>query len=675
MFQLLCHALKQLRSWKFSVTLSRLISKFISLLTFLSRLKGPPQGPPADRTWKLTSEIRVDGAAMTLPDSLPGPLSVIDRNSLNMQPTTPPLPLTEISHSGRQSGHDDDSRSTHDRLGIRYSLTGNPYNTPSLRSGRSATGGHTGGLIAEPPSRVNTEIEEQYTLKLSPISPSELKRYDSWDARAEYENASNMVPSRWERYRRPFGLVPDPLIPSLTAYFPQHFQANPVPDGWKMLHHPEGSNFYYHESLRTFTDVNVCDDDIQGDVEFYANHFRSKLELLLLHHSNHLEEYQIDAIKNKSLLVLEPQLNSAEDDVDICYYFVNPEGQSLFWIHDVNSLLWGLEGVRDMSHKRLGIAAYYWKHCMMYPVACEINDNILDDAKSTMIFAKCNYTSTDTIGHLLNVHDIDTYLSVIDDIKVGATRQESRAVCAIGRIMHNITYNQFMNFHGTTNARLYDEDVYGWILGWDYYPSLWMELGSWFLFRAPKAYVSTLHDIYLNKIANRYTWREFITRLHMQLQDFNLLATVLLGANVGFLSIQSVDNGDNGQKSFTQIASYWSLTTSVGSIVLGTFLVRFHQSEGHKDVGAVASFLKKMHSHKRGLERLAVVYSLPYALLMWSLVFFSVAFITEAYQAGDRYDIISLAVVLGLTFCLVVYGTTSILYGSHNRGILSLLLR
>jgi len=372
--------------------------------------------------------------------------------------------------------------------------------------------------------------------------------------------------------------------------------------------------------------------------------------------------------------VVEPQLRKTRDgdfDVVICYYFVNHEGQSLFWLHDVDFTLFNLGGVVNMSHKRLGVAAHYWKHCMMYPVGCKIDDKLLEEIKNTIIYAKCNYTSANSAGNFLSINEVDTYLSVVDNLE-RATRRENYATCAIGLIMHTITYNQFMNFHGQGNARLHDEEVYWWISGWDYYPSLWMKFGSWLLFLAPKIYVNTLHDIYLDKIANRYTWNEFIVHLNMQLQDFNLLATVLLNANVGFLAIQSVDNGDNGNRSPTQILSYWSLSASVGSILLGTFLVRFHQSEGHKDVTAVATFLKKMHSSKRGLEQLAVVYSLPYALLMWSLIFFSIAFVTEAYQTGDRSDIISLAVVVGLTLCLIIFGTSSILYGSHNRNTTSL---
>lgn len=91
----------------------------------------------------------------------------------------------------------------------------------------------------------------------------------------------------------------------------------------------------------------------------------------------------------------------------------------------------------------------------------------------------------------------------------------------------------------------------------------------------------------MDNIASTVEWSGFITKLNGQLQNFNLLVsklssgcvtcnmhrqgTVLLGANVGFLAIQSVDSG-NG-RSMTQIASYTSLVFSFGSIALGlTFI-------------------------------------------------------------------------------------------------------
>jgi hypothetical protein len=54
-------------------------------------------------------------------------------------------------------------------------------------------------------------------------------------------------------------------------------------------------------------------------------------------------------------------------------------------------------------------------------------------------------------------------------------------------------------------------------------------------------------------------------------------ATVLLNANVAFLAIQSVDSSAPlGGRSGQQRASYFSIMTSIGAIVLGLLLVRQH---------------------------------------------------------------------------------------------------
>ena len=61
-------------------------------------------------------------------------------------------------------------------------------------------------------------------------------------------------------------------------------------------------------------------------------------------------------------------------------------------------------------------------------------------------------------------------------------------------------------------------------------------------------------------------------------------ATVLLGANVGFLAIGTVDNG-NGV-SLRQITSYLSLMASFASIMLGLVFVRHNRTESRNSVFA-----------------------------------------------------------------------------------------
>lgn len=111
----------------------------------------------------------------------------------------------------------------------------------------------------------------------------------------------------------------------------------------------------------------------------------------------------------------------------------------------------------------------------------------------------------------------------------------------------------------------------------------------------------------------------------------------MLTANMVFLAIQSVDNGGNPtpHRSVAQVASYISIVTSLGSILLSLLLL--HQNRSKKNNAAEAVSLSTSASNSwsnqasctqawflgnmndgRGLQTLAILYALPSALLMWS---------------------------------------------------------
>lgn len=115
-------------------------------------------------------------------------------------------------------------------------------------------------------------------------------------------------------------------------------------------------------------------------------------------------------------------------------------------------------------------------------------------------------------------------------------------------------------------------------------------------------------------------------------------AAVLLNANLAFLSIQSVDDGRIAvpDRSAAQIVSYISIVTGLGSALLSLLLTRENRSKGRESADTVvrtcdvlrqccshawqANFLGNTTHKARGLEHLAILYALPYALLMWSSV-------------------------------------------------------
>ena len=65
---------------------------------------------------------------------------------------------------------------------------------------------------------------------------------------------------------------------------------------------------------------------------------------------------------------------------------------------------------------------------------------------------------------------------------------------------------------------------------------------------------------------------------------------MLLNANVAFLAIPSVDSG-NHTRTPAQLASYFSVITSVGSVAAGLLLLRYHRN---RPLGAIEEIVSRL---------------------------------------------------------------------------------
>ena len=162
-------------------------------------------------------------------------------------------------------------------------------------------------------------------------------------------------------------------------------------------------------------------------------------------------------------------------------------------------------------------------------------------------------------------------------------------------------HNKFIHLCGQKGARLdHDHSIHGSAVN----PrSILVKVLSPFLFWAPDAHLRDLSKIWVDRLAHRRPWKKLMTKLVTDWQEFNLpvllfdlcselklthlrfQATVLLSANMSFLAIQSVDNGGAKVKdrSAAQIASYISIVTSLGTVILSLLLVRQYRSKGSAD--------------------------------------------------------------------------------------------
>jgi hypothetical protein len=362
-------------------------------------------------------------------------------------------------------------------------------------------------------------------------------------------------------------------------------------------------------------------------------------------------------------LVLE--LMHIGETVTAGYYFVHHENRCLFWLQDFDAtvILRECSGVIELSHMQIELEAQYWRHIDLFPHTSAIHSQVLRQLQQIIRFAISDcMTSEVSAVCAFSIDVLKNTLDLIKDVDVEDDWiQSAHDKCFIARMMNHFRHCQYLNYHGQQCARLSrDQTVHG-----DTYQerSVMMRCLAPFLFNAPYEHVHSLHKLYVDSIVNQLDWRSFVQNLNAEMQDFNLLATVLLSVNVGFLAIQSVDEG--GGYSLSQVASYVSVISSFGSMLLGVNIARQSYARGPDMVDNVQAWLESLVHLKHGLETLAIMYSLPYALLMWGMIFFVLAFFTECFHHSSAVP--SVPVSVAALFVLVLVGWSHHTLGDTNR--------
>ena len=77
---------------------------------------------------------------------------------------------------------------------------------------------------------------------------------------------------------------------------------------------------------------------------------------------------------------------------------------------------------------------------------------------------------------------------------------------------------------------------------------------------------------------------------------------------------------------------------------------------GNMEGMATNLFLSDRSDSSSGIEMLAVVFSVPYALLMWSMLAFFFSFCITWYSSGDPVVLALISVACGLVILLIVCG-------------------
>ncbi|KAK0496997.1 hypothetical protein EDD18DRAFT_1331688, partial [Armillaria luteobubalina] len=302
------------------------------------------------------------------------------------------------------------------------------------------------------------------------------------------------------------------------------------------------------------------------------------------------------------------------------YYFVNHDAECIFWLSKctLDSYLWEFRGKMSTDFIR--------------NVIMSNTSTVTLGIDKLKTMSKAIFDAESKTSHFINS-------SVAINRAFTSELDASEMAGKPASYMMALLRDQIYNYHGQRHARTYrDDSVYGYNFHKEKHTVLFRTMNL-LLFYAPIKHYTELNKVWVDRVISKESWQRLIEQITDKWQQHIVLVSV-------------------SYRTVTQLLCYSSVASSMATIILGLTLTNYHNPLKRADLMDVVpldplgSFLERHWQWKIGFERLSIMYSTPYVLIMWSMVSFLASFFLICFEASNP---VSLKVFMTLTLLL---GTT-----------------
>ncbi|EJD35924.1 hypothetical protein AURDEDRAFT_117226, partial [Auricularia subglabra TFB-10046 SS5] len=418
--------------------------------------------------------------------------------------------------------------------------------------------------------------------------------------------------------------------------------------GWAIYTHPDGTAYLYHSSQQTVVEHPGYDEGLDR----YILLITAKMLRLRMGVNRYLES-SVDSSACELFLRVDPESQ------EVLYYFTDWNRRSVFWLHPY-TLERPFSSVSQLQHL---LQYQFWEHVARFP-----SHRLLPEGSREALQSLLTYQVIDVVTNALSTapystSDATSFLGCL-------TRSYAQAAGGIDGALNGTVARlwveqcrlRFQHLYGTPHARA--ERTERRAMAPMEAPRRWYQvIGLLLLFNEPYNFYLSLMDIFVDEVIYERSWKAFYQdTLREEWKDHAFMATVCLAANMAFLTVGNVGGNVIGSDSLSptsQVLSLCSTIFSIGSIVIGKSLPNFHRRLQNCSAFEAAQYMTSFSKrHRNGLYRLAMLFSLPFALFMWSLALFvaalfSFAFGRWAWSTGIPVVLVSAGIVGVLMTSLV----------------------
>ncbi|KDQ20036.1 hypothetical protein BOTBODRAFT_384973 [Botryobasidium botryosum FD-172 SS1] len=383
-----------------------------------------------------------------------------------------------------------------------------------------------------------------------------------------------------------------------------------LPPEWHSYVHPEGAVYWHHPITNTITSAHLMKKGVYEQINRW---YRGVCALAAQNEVNLPQRYD---------LVLELDA----ENPDICqYYYADHDTCTVFWLQPLSSSDdLELPYLSTSTHLKLKLEEEYWFHLEYFPMHFPLSESQEEDLVIALATNCADSLTSPTSTSPYSVSECEKFLNLANQYISG--RKCGSRTWFFARMIRLFTRARFLNFYGEEHARL---DRTQQIEARDpiQIPE-WLLSGSQIaLFNTPNNYLLELQALWTDKVAYADHWHQFLEKAIRDWSEARDMAKAVWIVDMLFLLLPSTSRIQRG-------ICLCAMMSAVGSIVTGIYYIRYYRSHlQFKDGSLSASFLENAEHPTLGFFPLAVLFSVPFVLLMWSILGFLLACTVFAVSA------------------------------------------
>jgi len=373
-----------------------------------------------------------------------------------------------------------------------------------------------------------------------------------------------------------------------------------LPPDWSAHTHPEGQQYFYRNSkLRVVTEAHMYRTETMERISYWSKMIEDLLFQMNLVISDEVELFiQLD------------------DDVESCaYYLIDHSSRTEFWIDALPTDVLNLPPVVSNSHLRHALEELYWTHVEHFPMHFGgLRHQVIDELISVFSHGRADRLTSSVSTFHYTAAQCAEFLDLLRSSR--AEIMNGTTTCYVARLWSTVASNRFTTHYGQEVSRLSRDQAI-------IIPSAEKHWATAAATRAlcgvPNAYFSRFDKLYVDELVYEDQWKSFMSET---LDDWKLSLSWALPLLISTALLLTAST----------IFSMLSFLTCTASIVSTLVLYLRHENLAQVSAAQASTYLQAVRSRKFDFQLVALAFSLPKALFLWSLGLFTCHVIILAFR-------------------------------------------